>query len=45
MIGAIAPIPLVAPVQSTACNRLAGQLKAFLVGADEDDVASRERAK
>lgn len=36
MIGAIAPIPLVAPVQSTACNRLAGQLKSFLTGgADE----------
>jgi hypothetical protein len=35
MIGAIAPIPLVAPVQSTACNRLAGQLKSFLVGSNE----------
>jgi hypothetical protein len=37
MIGAIAPIPLIAPVQSTACDRLAGQLKSFLVGSDEDD--------
>lgn len=33
MIGAIAPIPLIAPVQSTACDRLAGQLKSFLLGS------------
>jgi hypothetical protein len=43
MIGAIAPIPLVAPVQSTACNRLAGQLKSFLVGSEEDDSTPRAR--
>lgn len=36
MIGAIAPIPLISPVQSTACDRLAGQLKSFLLGADEE---------
>lgn len=35
MIGVIAPIPLVSPVQNTACNRLAGQLKQFLTGTDE----------
>jgi hypothetical protein len=35
MIGAIAPIPLIAPVQSTACDRLAGQLKSFLLGVDD----------
>jgi len=42
MIGAIAPIPLISPVQSTACDRLAGQLKSFLVGTDgsEADRAS-----
>jgi hypothetical protein len=39
MIGAIAPIPLIAPVQSTACDRLAGQLKAFLVGTGDEDNA------
>lgn len=39
MIGAIAPIPLIAPVQSTACDRLAGQLKAFLLGGDEETAA------
>jgi hypothetical protein len=33
-IGAIAPIPIVSPVQGKACNRLAEQLRSFLVGAD-----------
>lgn len=37
MIGAVAPIPIISPVQSTACDRLAGQLKSFLVGADDED--------
>lgn len=36
MIGAIAPIPIISPVQSTACDRLAGQLKSFLVGNDDE---------
>lgn len=36
MIGAIAPIPIISPVQSTACDRLAGQLKSFLLGSDEE---------
>jgi hypothetical protein len=40
MIGAIAPIPLIAPVQSTACDRLAGQLKAFLLGAGDEETAA-----
>jgi hypothetical protein len=34
LIGAIAPIPIITPVQSTACNRLAEQLRSFLVGDD-----------
>jgi len=34
LIGAIAPIPIITPVQRTACNRLADQLRSFLVGAD-----------
>jgi hypothetical protein len=38
MIGAIAPIPLIAPVQSTACDRLAGQLKSFLMGDGVEDL-------
>jgi hypothetical protein len=34
LIGAIAPIPIITPVQSAACGRLAAQLKSFL--ADEE---------
>jgi hypothetical protein len=34
LIGAIAPIPIITPVQRTACNRLTDQLRSFLVGAD-----------
>ena len=40
MIGAIAPIPLIAPVQSTACDRLANQLKSFLIGTPEETAAA-----
>lgn len=35
-IGAVAPIPIIMPVQSTACDRMAAQLKSFLVGEGED---------
>lgn len=38
MIGAVAPIPIISPVQSTACDRLAGQLKSFLIGSDDAQV-------
>jgi hypothetical protein len=34
LIGAVVPIPIITPVQSTACNRLSEQLKSFLIGAD-----------
>jgi hypothetical protein len=34
-VGAIVPLPFVAPVQRTACNRLAGELERFLLGTDE----------
>jgi hypothetical protein len=34
IIGAIIPVPLVAPVQHTACSRLAAELDHFLTGAD-----------
>ena len=40
MIGAIAPIPLISPVQSTACDRLAGQLKSFLLGSEEEQTVN-----
>jgi hypothetical protein len=33
-IGAVAPIPIVMPVQSKACSRLSEQLRSFLVGSD-----------
>lgn len=42
MIGAIAPIPLISPVQSTACDRLAGQLKSFLLGSDADQAVNAQ---
>jgi hypothetical protein len=42
MIGAIAPIPLIAPVQSTACDRMAGQLKSFLLGSEQAASASTQ---
>ena len=34
IVGAIIPLPFVAPVQHTACTRLAGELDRFLTGAD-----------
>jgi hypothetical protein len=33
-IGALVPLPFVAPVQHTACKRMAGQLQRFLNGGD-----------
>ena len=35
LIGAIAPIPIITPVQKTACDRLGNQLRSFLVGSDQ----------
>lgn len=34
LIGAIAPIPIITPVQRTACDRLSEQLRSFLIGSD-----------
>jgi len=34
IVGAIVPLPFIARVQGTACNRLAGQLRKFFVGED-----------
>jgi hypothetical protein len=36
-IGAVVPIPIIMPVQSTACDRMAAQLKSFLVGDDQEN--------
>lgn len=34
LIGVIAPIPIITPVQRTACDRLSEQLRSFLIGSD-----------
>lgn len=34
LIGAVAPIPIITPVQRTACSRLSEQLRSFLFGED-----------
>lgn len=34
IIGAVVPLPFIARVQGTACNRLAAQLRSFFVGDD-----------
>jgi hypothetical protein len=41
LIGAVAPIPIITPVQRTACNRMSDQLRSFLVG---DDLATGSAA-
>jgi hypothetical protein len=40
LIGAVAPIPIITPVQRTACSRLAEQLRSFLLGADLEGTAA-----
>lgn len=35
IVGAIVPLPFIARVQATACNRMAGQLRSFFSGTDE----------
>ena len=34
MVGLVVPLPFIARVQGTACDRLAGQLRSFLAGTD-----------
>ncbi len=34
LIGAVAPIPIITPVQGKACSRLSEQLRSFLTGSD-----------
>jgi hypothetical protein len=43
LIGAVVPIPIITPVQSTACNRLSEQLRSFLLGTDLEE-GGAERA-
>jgi hypothetical protein len=35
IIGAVVPLPFIARVQGTACNRMAGQLRTFFTGSDD----------
>jgi hypothetical protein len=35
IVGAVVPLPFIARVQSLACERLAGQLRAFFTGSDD----------
>ena len=41
MVGVIVPLPFIARVQGTACDRLAGQLRTFLKGGDPSVAAGR----
>jgi hypothetical protein len=36
VIGALVPLPFIARVQATACNRMANQLRTFFTGSDDD---------
>jgi hypothetical protein len=40
IIGAVVPIPFIARVQGTACNRMADQLRSFFTGADLEKSAA-----
>jgi len=37
IVGAIVPLPFIARVQHTACNRMGSQLRTFFTGADDTD--------
>jgi hypothetical protein len=41
IIGAVVPLPFIARVQSTACNRMANQLRTFFTGSDDEEPAPR----
>ncbi|HEY0766790.1 MAG TPA: hypothetical protein VGD47_02430 [Steroidobacteraceae bacterium] len=43
IVGAIVPIPFIARVQGTACNRMAGQLRTFFTGADDTGLKPAEK--
>jgi len=38
IVGAIVPLPFIARVQGTACNRMGTQLRTFFTGADDNDL-------
>src|SRR5262249_42104549 len=37
VIGAVVPLPFIARVQGTACNRMGSQLRTFFTGTDDDE--------
>lgn len=39
IIGALVPLPFIARVQGTACNRMASQLRTFFTGSDDTETA------
>ncbi len=39
IVGALVPLPFIARVQGTACNRMAGQLRTFFTGSDDIETA------
>jgi hypothetical protein len=45
IIGAVVPLPFIARVQNTACNRMAGQLRTFFTGADDTGVSPSVKPK
>jgi hypothetical protein len=40
IVGAIVPLPFIARVQATACNRMSGQLRSFFMGTDGQTAAT-----
>jgi len=42
VIGAVVPLPFIARVQGTACNRMASQLRTFFTGGDDNEAPARE---
>ncbi len=38
IIGAVVPLPFIARVQGTACDRMSGQLRTFFTGADDTGI-------
>jgi hypothetical protein len=44
IVGAVVPLPFIARVQNTACNRMSGQLRTFFTGADDTAVPIKKTA-
>jgi len=41
IVGAIVPLPFIARVQATACNRMSGQLRSFFSGTDAETAGTQ----